>query len=107
MNATEHFETELFGMDLRPGLASVQCPVLVVVGEHDILATPHLAREIVDALPAGLGRVEVIPEASHEVLTDNPDAAWAAIRDFITSVHWQGRRGRGCHTSRRVCCGAW
>ncbi|MGH9652014.1 MAG: alpha/beta fold hydrolase [Bryobacteraceae bacterium] len=87
MDVNEHFGAELFGMDLRPGLANVRCPVLVGVGEHDILAPPHLARELVDALPAGLGRLEVVPDASHEVLTDNSDAAWAAIRGFIDLVH--------------------
>lgn len=87
MDVNEHFEAELFGVDLRPGLANVRCPVLVVVGEHDILAPPHLARQLVDALPSGLGRLEVVPDASHEVLTDNPGAAWPVIREFIGQLH--------------------
>jgi pimeloyl-ACP methyl ester carboxylesterase len=82
MEVNEHFETEGFRMDLRPGLANVRCPILVVVGEHDILVPTHLGQELVDSAPVGLGRLEVIPGASHELLADNPDV-WRVIREFI------------------------
>jgi pimeloyl-ACP methyl ester carboxylesterase len=82
MEVNEHFETEGFRMDLRPGLANVRCPILVVVGEHDILVPTHLGQELVDSVPVGLGRLEVIPGASHELLADNPDV-WRVIREFI------------------------
>jgi proline iminopeptidase len=47
----EHTRTELPGMDLRPGLAGVQCPVLVLAGEQDPVTPPEDAEEIVAALP--------------------------------------------------------
>lgn len=85
MDVNEHFETEGFSMDLRPGLANVRCPVLVVVGERDILVPPHLAQELVDSVPQGLGQLAVIPGASHGVLADNPDA-WRVIREFVEQL---------------------
>lgn len=87
MEVNHHFEEEGFSMDLRPGLANVRCPTLVVVGEQDILVPPQLAQELIDALPPGLGRLEVVPDASHGVLTDNPAVAWSAIRKFIRQLH--------------------
>jgi len=87
MEVNAHFEAEGFRMDLCPGLANVRCPVLVVFGDQDILTPPHLVQQLVDALPAGLGRLEVVPEASHDVLTDNPEVAWSVIRGFIGQLH--------------------
>jgi pimeloyl-ACP methyl ester carboxylesterase len=83
MEVNRHFEPEGFRMDLRPLLAHVRCPTLVLVGEHDILVPPPLREELRQALPSGLGRVEVVPDASHQVLTDNPSVAWPLIRTFL------------------------
>lgn len=60
MAVNRHFEAEGFGMDLRPGLANVRCPTLVIAGERDVLVPAHLGQEIIDALPPGLGRLEVV-----------------------------------------------
>jgi pimeloyl-ACP methyl ester carboxylesterase len=38
-------------MDLRPGLAAVQCPVLVMAGDADPVTPIEDAEEIVAALP--------------------------------------------------------
>lgn len=81
-----HFEAEGFSMDLRPLLSQVRCPTLVIVGEHDILVPPPLRNEFRDAIPPGLGRVEVVPNASHSVLTDNPSFCWRLIREFIANL---------------------
>ena len=78
-----HFETQVRRMDLRAGLANVRSPVLVVVGEHDILVPPHLAEELLQALPPGRGQLNVVADVSHDVLADNPSIAWPAIREFI------------------------
>lgn len=83
MQVNRHFGAEGFAMDLRPGLAHVRCPTLVIVGERDVLVPAHLGQEIVEALPAGLGRLEVVPDASHSVLTDNPTESGRLIREFV------------------------
>jgi proline iminopeptidase len=81
-----HFEPEGFSMDLRPYLANVRCPTLLLVGERDPLVPAHLAQELVGALPLGVGRLEMIANASHQVLTDNPTDSWRLIRDFLTRL---------------------
>jgi pimeloyl-ACP methyl ester carboxylesterase len=47
-------------MDLRPDLRAVRCPTLVLIGEHDPLNPPALGAEIVEAIPNGRARLEVV-----------------------------------------------
>jgi pimeloyl-ACP methyl ester carboxylesterase len=81
-----HFGRELRTMDQRSGLAAVRCPTLVLVGEQDPLIPVHLAQEVVDAIPAGLARLSVIPDAAHELYVDQPDETHRHIRQFIESL---------------------
>jgi pimeloyl-ACP methyl ester carboxylesterase len=73
-------------LDLRADLASVKCPTLVLVGEHDPVNPPTLGNEIVAAITSGGARMNVVPDASHRVLQDNPDFVLQAIRRFITDL---------------------
>lgn len=81
----EHIRTELPGMDLRPGLAAVQCPVLVMAGEEDPVTPPEDAAEIVAALPprwrAGFER---FPGVGHGAWRDDPEAAERVLRAFLS-----------------------
>jgi pimeloyl-ACP methyl ester carboxylesterase len=81
-----HFAPEGKAMDLRGELGAVRCPTLVVLGERDPLAPAHLGQEIVDAVPGGLARLELIPRASHEVLIDNPARGYRVIREFLANL---------------------
>lgn len=78
-----HFLPEGKAMDLRAGLAAVRCPTLVVVGELDPLVPAHLAGEMVEAIPNGLARLEVISDASHDVFADNGPQSYRVIREFL------------------------
>jgi pimeloyl-ACP methyl ester carboxylesterase len=73
-------------LDLRPALPNMRCPTLVIAGEHDPLIPVSLAEEIVAAIPEGLGRLEVIPDAAHTPEADNPAATFDVIRDFLASL---------------------
>ncbi|MBI4941721.1 MAG: alpha/beta hydrolase [Actinobacteria bacterium] len=73
-------------MDLRRDLRSVQCPTLVLVGELDPLNPPALAAEVIDAIPDGRARLEVIPDAAHRVLVDNPEHTLRSIRAFVSDL---------------------
>ena len=72
-------------MDLRPELHNLRCPTLVMVGDQDPLIPVSAAEEIVSAIPDGLARLEVIPNAAHELITDNPEAVYNSIRTFIAA----------------------
>jgi proline iminopeptidase len=81
----EHTRTELPGMDLRPGLANVQCPVLVMAGEADPVTPPEDAEEIVAALPPQWVQFERFPGVGHGAWRDDPDAAERVLRRFFTA----------------------
>jgi proline iminopeptidase len=85
-DVTRHFEAEGMKFDLRPRLADVRCPTIVIVGQHDIVVPPPLGEELAEALPGGLGRLDVVADAAHLVLSDNPAVAFRLIREFVSRV---------------------
>ena len=80
------FENEGNAMDLRPDLANVRCPTLVLVGEHDPLYPAAWVEEIVTAIPNSLARLLVVPNAAHDITTDNPEFTNRCIREFIADL---------------------
>ena len=71
-------------MNLLPGLARVQCPVLVMAGEQDPVTPLADAQEIAAAIPAPWGRLVTFANAGHGAWRDEPVAAMALIRSFVT-----------------------
>jgi proline iminopeptidase len=77
-----YFNTEIFEtFDLRPRLAEITAPTLVITGEQDFITGPVCAAEI----EAGLGdaRKVVIPGAGHFVFVETPDEFRAAVLEFL------------------------
>jgi proline iminopeptidase len=72
-------------MELLPGLANVRCPVLVMAGELDPVTPIEDARDIAAAIPAPFGRLATFASAGHGAWRDEPEAALAVLREFITS----------------------
>ena len=70
-------------MNLLPGLARVQCPVLVMAGEQDPVTPLADAQEIAAAIPAPHGRLVTFANAGHGAWRDEPAAAMALIRSFV------------------------
>jgi pimeloyl-ACP methyl ester carboxylesterase len=81
-----HFQAEGKAMNLCDRLGSVRCPTLVILGRSDPLVPSHHGEEIVDAIPEGLARLELIDDAAHDVFVDNPAATFAAVREFLAGV---------------------
>ncbi|MCV2360463.1 alpha/beta hydrolase [Paucibacter sp. TC2R-5] len=71
------------GMDLLPGLARAQCPVLVMAGEEDPVCPLEDARDIAAALPAQWAQFASFPGVGHGAWRDDPEAAFATLRRFI------------------------
>jgi proline-specific peptidase len=86
MDVNLHFMREGKAMDLRDRLAAVCCPTLVILGEHDPLVPIHLGREIVEAIPDGLARMELVPDAAHEVIVDNPGESYRLVGEFLADL---------------------
>ncbi|MFE9703095.1 alpha/beta fold hydrolase [Streptomyces sp. NPDC005930] len=73
--------------DAGAQLGNVRCPVLVVMGTLDPdWADPHAeGAAVVDALPSGLGRLEMIEGAGHYPHDQFPDEVAALVLAFLRS----------------------
>lgn len=71
--------------DVVDQLGRVECATLVCVGELDPVTPVAAAREIADALPDGIAKLEVLEGAGHFLWKDIPDRYWPLISDFVTT----------------------
>lgn len=75
--------TEMPVMNLRPGLAAVCCPVLVLAGAEDPVTPVEDAREIAAAIPAPWVRLVEVAGAGHGVWRDRADEGLTVLRAFV------------------------
>lgn len=80
----EHF---LWGegttMDLRPGLANVVCPTLIVNGRHDPITPPECSDEIEEALVNATVTHVVGERSGHDVPEDEPELFADSVRTLV------------------------
>jgi 3-oxoadipate enol-lactonase len=76
---------QLAELDLRPELAKVNVPVLVVVGEHDEATPPPMSHELTALLPDA--RLRIIPGCAHVPQLQSPKLFLTAISDFLPASH--------------------
>ena len=67
--------------DLRPHLASIRCPTLVLVGDGDQLTPPPLSEEIAAGIAGS--RLVVVPECGHLSTLERPEAVNEALVEWI------------------------
>jgi proline iminopeptidase len=72
--------------DVRDRLGGVACPTLVCVGELDLITPVVAARELADALPEGVARLEVLEGAGHFPWLDVPERYWPLLTGFVTGT---------------------
>lgn len=70
--------------DARPGLGTLRCPTLVVLGDRDT-TVPRAAGEALAAGIAGARRV-VIADSGHATPIDQPEVFNRVVLDFLRSV---------------------
>jgi len=70
--------------DSVPDLGTIDVPTLVIVGEHDTLTPPDVARGLADRLPRGT--LEVVPEAGHVSNLENPAGFNAVLTRFLGTL---------------------
>ena len=75
----------LMELDLLAELRKITSPTLVCVGSNDPLMTAA-ADEILDGLPPGVGRLELIEGAGHFPWLDAPDRVFEVIGDFAVAT---------------------
>ena len=69
-------------MDLRPVLARVAAPTLVIVGADDPATPPPFATEIAKAIPGA--RVEIVSDAAHLVNVEQADLVSKLLVEHFT-----------------------
>lgn len=84
-NATTHAAIWdiISGLDLDTRLSEIACPTLVLVGEQDPSTPPAVARRLAGAIKGSV--LKVIPNASHIVTVEAPDAVNTALLSFVAS----------------------
>jgi 3-oxoadipate enol-lactonase len=70
-------------LDVLHRLHEIQCPVLIMVGDHDHGTTPAQARQIRDNLPGS--KLTVIPSASHLSNIEQPEVFNTEMLAFLTA----------------------
>jgi pimeloyl-ACP methyl ester carboxylesterase len=70
-------------MDFRADLARVQCPVLVLAGDTDPIVPIALTETMAACLPQHFVRFERFENCGHGVHRDDPERAFAMLREFI------------------------
>ncbi|GGC32856.1 hydrolase [Siccirubricoccus deserti] len=73
------------GFDLRPELAALRVPLLIIQGEADIYGTPEQLRIAERAAPA-LVETLLLPGIGHAPQEEAPEAVLAAVRGFLAKV---------------------
>jgi proline iminopeptidase len=71
--------------DLRPELARITAPTLVLAGRHDWICPVDFAEEIQRLIPGAT--LQVFQDSSHSIRADQPEAMLDAIRRFVLEPH--------------------
>ena len=72
--------------DLTPkDLAKIQCPVLVMAGDDDVIKHTHTA-ELYESIP--LGQLAIVPATSHKFIKERPALAQLLIREFLEDLSY-------------------
>jgi proline iminopeptidase len=70
-------------IDFRGDLHKIACPTLVLAGEDDPFAPIESAREIAAGINPALVRLESFADCGHGVFREDPDRAFAILREFV------------------------
>ena len=69
----------------RADLLKIQCPVLVMAGDDDVIAHNHTI-ELFENIP--LGQLAIIPGTSHQFIKEKPALAQLLIREFLEDLSY-------------------
>ena len=65
-------------------LAGLDCPILIVAGEHDAIAPPADAQAMREAAPHA--QLEIVPATGHMTVVERPDRFVAALAAFLRTL---------------------
>lgn len=70
--------------DQRPGLPALKCPVLVMVGEADLLTPPERAEEIAALAPRA--KLVRVPRCGHMLTMERPDVVNPVLAEWLAGI---------------------
>jgi pimeloyl-ACP methyl ester carboxylesterase len=70
--------------DLRPVLATIDVPTLLVRGERDVRSSPEAVEAMHDAIPTAT--LETLAGCAHQANLDRPDAFNEVVRAFLSAL---------------------
>jgi proline iminopeptidase len=73
-------EREAPTLDLRPRLAGIIVPTLVIVGRHDFITTVAMAQEMVRHLRDA--RLEIFEDSGHFAVVEEPEKFYRVVKEF-------------------------
>jgi pimeloyl-ACP methyl ester carboxylesterase len=74
--------------DYQNGLesaASLQCPVLFVLGRRDMMTPPRAAKKLIDSVPGS--QTVIIENCGHMMFAEKPDETLDALLGFFQQAH--------------------
>jgi proline iminopeptidase len=90
-DVASHFFGALAGSyDLRPHLAEITAPTLVLFGRHDWVCPPAASRTLATTIPAA--RLVEIESAGHFPFAEEPDSFQTAVREFLADLAFAEER---------------
>lgn len=72
------------GFDVSARLGEIYAPALIVCGAQDKMTPPRGAQYLADHMPTA--RLEVIPDAGHQVMLERPAESAATLADFLGTI---------------------
>jgi proline iminopeptidase len=71
----------LRNFDLRPELAAITAPTLILAGRHDWICAPEFSEEIHSLIPGS--QLQIFENSSHSIRNDEPDRFRDAVARFV------------------------
>ena len=71
--------------DLWEAVKTIDCPTLLLHGEHSRVVTPEIAQRM--AAEMSDCRVELVEQAGHALFTDQPEAFAKSVKRFLAATH--------------------
>ena len=82
--AANFFQRLAPNYDVRPHLATITAPTLVIVGRHDWVCQPAAGRALADSIPDA--RLVELSDAGHFGFSETPEPFLHAVREFLARV---------------------
>jgi 3-oxoadipate enol-lactonase len=76
-----HAYTVFATADYADQLSRIHAPTLIITGEHDVAATPRMAKLMHERIAGS--RLHILPGLRHSLLVEAPEAVSGLLQDFL------------------------